>query len=72
MKGVRSAAVDLGGECLFELPWALLSDCSDIEGLLAGAVLVLILFGVLIVLLGLVTLVSEAFSAGNFQQLGLK
>ncbi len=70
--GVRSASEEIFGEFLVELPCVLLDGCDDIGGLIFMAVVMLVLGGLLVVLLGVGTMVGEAFSSGGFQQLGLK
>jgi len=70
--GVRSAAAELLGEGLLELPWIVLSECDGIEGAVLGVIFGLVFCGILVILLGLVTVVSDAFSPGSFQGLGLK
>jgi hypothetical protein len=72
MEVIRRAAGDVFGESLFELPWALLSECDDIESLAVCVILALVLGGVLVVLLGMVTMVSERLFRRRSQRLGLK
>ncbi len=70
--GIRSAGEEIFGEFLFQLPGALLDGCDDIGGFIFVAVVVLALCGLLVFFLGMVTMVSEAFSPSGLQQLGLK
>ncbi len=70
--GVRSASEHVFGEFLCELPGMLLDGCNDIEGLFFMTIVLLIVCGVLVIFLGTVTVVADAFSPSGFQQLGLK
>jgi hypothetical protein len=72
MSGLRSAGPDIFGDFLCELPGELLSGCDDPEGLIVIVILMLVLCAILVIFLGMVTAVSEVFSSGGFQQLGLK
>jgi hypothetical protein len=72
IRGVGSAAGDLFGEALLELPCALLSECDSIEGLVLGVIFYLVVLGIMAILLGMVAVVSEALVAAGLRQLGRK
>ena len=70
--GIGSAAAYVFGEGLFELPWTILSESDSVEGAVLGVIFALVLCGIVVILLGLVTVVSGAFFPDSFQGLGLK
>jgi hypothetical protein len=69
---VGSSLAEVLGEGLLELPWMVLSECDSIHGVVLGVIFTLVSCGIFVILLGLVAVVSDAFSPGSFQGLGLK